>query len=36
MAPENNAIYYKDGKEYNVSSIDAFYDYLVGQQQEDK
>ena len=29
MAPKNEAIYYIDEKEHNVSDIDAFYDYLV-------
>ena len=28
-APKNEAKYWIDKKEYNVSDIDAFYDYLV-------
>lgn len=28
-APKNEAKYWIDDKEYNVSDIDAFYDYLV-------
>jgi hypothetical protein len=34
MAPKNEAIYYIDEKEHNVSDIDAFYDYLVEQSKE--
>lgn len=34
MAPKNEAIYYIDKKEHNVSDIDAFYDYLVEQSKE--
>ena len=29
MAPKGEAKYWIDKKEYNVSGIDAFYDYLV-------
>ena len=39
MAPENEAKYYIDDVEHNVSDIDAFYDYLVEeacQKQQDK
>lgn len=36
MAPKNEAIYYIDEKEFNVSDIDAFYDYLVEQSKEQK
>lgn len=28
-APQNEAKYWIDDKEYNVSDVDAFYDYLV-------
>ena len=34
MAPKNEAIYYIDEKEHNVSDIDAFYDYLVEQSKQ--
>ena len=34
MAPNNEAIYYIDKEEHNVSDIDAFYDYLVGMAKE--
>jgi len=33
-ASKNEAIYYIDDKEYNVSDIDAFYDYLVERSKE--
>ena len=33
-APKNEAKYWIDDKEYNVSDIDAFYDYLVEQSKE--
>ena len=39
MAPENEAKYYIDDVEHNVSDIDAFFDYLVEeakQKQQDK
>ena len=29
MAPDNKAIYAINGIEYNISDIDAFYDYLI-------
>lgn len=29
MAPDNEAKYYIDDVEHNVSDVDAFYDYLV-------
>ena len=32
--PTNEARYWIDGKEYNVSDIDAFYDYLVEKAKE--
>ena len=28
-APQNEAKYWIDKKEYNVSNVDAFYDFLV-------
>ena len=36
MAPKNEAIYYIDEKEHNVSDIDVFYDYLVEQSKEQR
>lgn len=33
-APKGEAKYWIDEKEYNVSDVDAFYDYLVGQSNE--
>lgn len=33
-APKNEAKYWIDEKEYNISNIDAFYDYLVEQSKE--
>ena len=34
MAPDNDAIIGIDGKEINVSDVDAFYDYLVKEAQQ--
>ena len=34
MAPENEAKYYIDDAEHNVSDIDAFYDYLVEEAKQ--
>lgn len=34
MAPDNEAKYYVDDVEHNVSDIDAFYDYLVEKAKE--
>ena len=34
MAPNNEAIYYIDKEEHNVSDIDSFYDYLVEMTNE--
>ena len=34
MAPNGEAKYWIDEKEYNVSDIDAFYDYLVEKAKE--
>lgn len=34
MAPKNEAVYYIDGKGYNVSDINVFYDYLAEQSNE--
>ena len=34
MAPMNEAIYYIDEKEHNVSDINAFYDYLIERSTE--
>ena len=33
-APNNEAKYWIDDKEFNISDIDAFYDYLVGKANE--
>ena len=33
-APTNEARYWIDEKEYNISDIDAFYDYLVEKAKE--
>ena len=33
-APTNEAKYWIDEKEYNISNIDAFYDYLVEKAEE--
>ena len=33
-APTNEAKYWIDDKEFNISDIDAFYDYLVGKAKE--
>ena len=33
-APTNEARYWIDEKEYNISDIDAFYDYLVDKAKE--
>ena len=33
-APKGEAKYWIDKKEYNVSDIDAFYNYLVEQANE--
>ena len=33
-APDNKARYWIDEKEYNISDIDAFYDYLVEKAKE--
>lgn len=35
-APKNEAKYWIDKKEYNVSDIDAFYDYLVGMLNKEE
>lgn len=34
MAPDNEAKYYVDDVEHNVSDINAFYDYLVEKVKE--
>ena len=33
-APTNEAKYWIDDKEFNISDIDAFYDYLVEKTKE--
>ena len=35
-APKNEAKYWIDEEEFNVSDIDAFYDYLIEQSKEQK
>ena len=35
-APNNEAMYCIDEEEYNISDIDAFYDYLVEKANEPK
>lgn len=32
--PKDEAKYWTDEKEHNVSDIDAFYDYLIEQSKE--
>ena len=34
QAPKNEAIYWIDKEEHNVSDVDAFYDYLVKTSKE--
>ena len=34
QAPKNEAIYWIDKEEHNVSDVDAFYDYLVEASKE--
>ena len=33
-APDNKAKYWIDEKEFNISDIDAFYDYLIEKSKE--
>lgn len=35
-APKNKAKYWIDKKEYNVSNVDAFYDYLFEMFNKEK